>query len=34
MTLYDQTRAWFVPPVVVPLMLGLLVAAAAAVSRW
>jgi hypothetical protein len=26
MTLYDQTRAWLVPPVVVPIMLGLLIA--------
>jgi hypothetical protein len=33
MTLYQNARAWFVPPVLVPLMLGLL-AAAVAVSQW
>jgi hypothetical protein len=33
MTFYDEIRAWFVPPVLVPLMLGLLVAAAG-VIRW
>jgi hypothetical protein len=29
MTLYQHARGWFVPPVLVPLMLGLLVAAVA-----
>jgi hypothetical protein len=33
MTFYDQARAWLVPPVLVPLTLGLLVAAVA-VSQW
>jgi hypothetical protein len=31
MTFYDHARAWLVPPVVVPLMLGLLVAVA---GQW
>lgn len=33
MTFYDQARTWLVPPVLVPLVLGLLVAAVA-VSPW
>jgi hypothetical protein len=32
MTLYQQARAWFVPPVLVPLMLGLLVVAVAVIQ--
>ena len=33
MTFYDQARTWLVPPVRVPLVLGLLVAVVA-VSPW
>jgi len=33
MTLYDQVRTWLVPPVLLPLVLGLLIAAVA-VSPW
>jgi hypothetical protein len=33
MTLYDRTRSWLVPPVLVPLVLGLLVVAVA-VNPW
>jgi len=32
MTLYQQARGWFVPPVLVPLMLGLLVVAVAVIQ--
>jgi hypothetical protein len=33
MTFYDQIRVWLVPPILVPVLLGL-VLAAATVSQW
>jgi hypothetical protein len=34
MTRFDQIRPWLVPPVLVPVFLGLVMLTATAVSQW